>query len=113
MIVDQILILEYWLSLLIGCHYDRLNRCYVIFSLPYVFSEYFVITTYIINTQFNQSECQLNSLISMLIKKTHIISIHIDQNEKLSSSLISLLKQGNYQGKLFLSSFINIYLYIT
>ncbi len=113
MIVDRILFLEFWLSILIGCHYDRLNRCYVIFSLPYVFFEYFVITTDIMNTQFNQAEYQLNSLIPMLLKKTHLMCLHIDQNEKLSSSLITLLTQGNYQGKLLLSSLINNYLYIT
>jgi hypothetical protein len=113
MIVDRILFLEYWLSMLIGCHYDTLNHCYVIFSLPYAFSEYFVVTTDIMDTQFNQAEYQLNSLIQMLIKKTHMVSIHIGQNEKLSSSLVTLLKQGNYRGKLFLSSFTSIYLYIT
>ena len=87
--------------MLIGCYNDRLYHCYVIFSLPYVFSEYFVVTTDIMNTQFNQAEHQLNSLIPMLIKKTHNLSINIEQNEKLRSSFISFLTQGNYQGNLF------------
>jgi hypothetical protein len=86
--------------MLIGCHYDAVNRCYIIFSLPHTFSEYFVITTDIMNTRFNQVEYQLNSLIPMLIEKPHMVSIHINENENLSSSFITLLKQGNYQGKL-------------
>jgi hypothetical protein len=108
MIVDQNLFLGYWLSMLIGCHYDRLNYVYVIFSLPYAFPEYFAITTDIIDTQFNQAGYQLNSLIPMLLEKTHMVSLHIGHNEMLSSSSFTLLKQPNYRGKIFLSFLINI-----
>ncbi len=113
MIVGQILFLEYWMSMVIGCHYDRLNGFYVIFSLPYAFPEYFVITTDIMNIQFNQAGYHVNSLIPMLLAKTYTVCVHIDQNEKLSSSLVILLKQANYRGKIFLSFFINIYFYTT
>ncbi len=60
-----------------------------------------MITTDIMDTRFNQAEYQLNSLIPMLIEKPHMVSIHINKNQNLSSLFITLLKQGNYQGKLF------------
>ncbi|CAF3890328.1 unnamed protein product [Rotaria sordida] len=50
------------------------------------------------NTKFNQAEYQLNSLIPMLLERTHMMCLHIDKNEKLNSPLITLLTQGNYQG---------------
>jgi hypothetical protein len=56
-----------------------------------------VITTDIMDTRFNQAEYQLNSLIPTLIEKPHMVS----KNQNLSSLFITLLKQGNYQGKLF------------
>jgi hypothetical protein len=56
-----------------------------------------MITTDIMDTRFNQAEYQLNSLIPMLIEKPHMVS----KNKNLSSLFITLLKQGNYQGKLF------------
>jgi len=85
--------------MLVGCHYDKLNRIYVIFSLPYAFPDYFLITTDVMDTQFNQTGHQVNDLIPMLFAKTEEASVQIGQNEKLSSSFITLLKQDAYRGK--------------
>jgi hypothetical protein len=106
MIINLILFSEYWLSMLVGCHYDKLNCVYVIFSLPYVFPDYIIITTDVMDTKFNQTRYQLNDLIPMLFAKTHRVSVQIGENEKLSSSFVTLLKQGTHRGKQFL---INIY----
>jgi hypothetical protein len=100
--VNRILFSEYWLSMLIGSYYDKLNRVYVIFSLPCEFSDYFMTTTDIMSTQFNQTGYQLNDLVPMLFAKARRISVQIGRNEKLSSSFVALLKQGNYRGKQFL-----------
>jgi len=98
--------------MLVGCHYDKLNCFYVIFSLPYAFPDHFVITTDIMDTQFNQTGYKVNDLISMLFAKTHRVSVHIGQNEKLTSSFVTLLKQGTYRGKPFLIIFYqNLILY--
>ncbi len=93
-----ILFSEYWRSILVGCHYDKLNCVYVIFSLPYVFTDHFVITSDIMDTHFNQPGYQVNDLIPMLFATTHRVSVQIGQNEKLSSSVFTLLKQGTHRG---------------
>ncbi|CAF1466085.1 unnamed protein product, partial [Rotaria sordida] len=90
---------NYWLSMLIGLYYDKLNCIYVIFSLPYGFSDYFVTTTGIMYTQFNQTGYQLNDLVPMLFAKPYQVSVKIGQNETLSSSFVALLKQGTYRGE--------------
>lgn len=87
--------------MLVGCHYDKLNCLYVMFSLPYAFPDHFVLTTDIMDTQFNQTGYQLNDLIPILFTKTHRISIQTAPNEKLNSSLLTLLKQGTHRGKSF------------
>ncbi|CAF2568461.1 unnamed protein product [Rotaria sp. Silwood2] len=97
--VNRILFSEYWLSMLVGLYYDKLNCVYVIFSLPYGFFDYFVTTTDIINTQFNQTGYQLNDLVPMLFAKPHQVSVKIGQNETLRSSFMALLKQGTYRGE--------------
>jgi hypothetical protein len=98
--------------MLIGCYYDKLNRHYVIFSLPYGLSDYFMTTTDIMHTQFNQTGYHLNDLVPMLFAKPHRVSIQIGQNEKLSSSFVTLLKQGTFRGKQFLiASYQQLFLY--
>jgi hypothetical protein len=108
-IVGQILFLEYWMSMLIGCYYDRVNHLYAIFSLPYAFPEGFVTNTDIMNIQFNQLGYDVNCLIPMLLPKTRTVTVHIGENERLTSSFVTLLKQENRRGKLLLSFSIDIY----
>ena len=92
---------EYWLSMLIGCYYDKLNSAYIIFSLPYAFPDFIVINTDIMNTQFNQTGYQFMDLVPMFFAEMHRVCIHIGENEKLTSSFLTLLKQRTNRGKLF------------
>jgi len=91
--------------MLIGFHYDKLNCIYIIFSLPYAFPDYIIITTDVMDTRFNKPGYQVNDLIPMLFAKTLQVSVMIGENEKLSSSFVNLLKQGTYRGKQFLVVF--------
>ncbi len=75
------------------------KREYSIFSLPYAFPDLIVITTDIMDIQFNQTGYQLIDLVPMLFAKIHEVSVHVGQNEKLTSSFINLLKQRTHRGK--------------
>lgn len=99
---------EYWLSMLIGFYYDKLNTTYVIFSLPYAFSDFIVITTDIMDTQFNRTGYQLIDLVPMFFAKICRVSISIGQNEKLNSSFFTLLKQRTNRGKLVFFFYQNL-----
>ena len=84
---------------LIGYYYTKQNDLCVMFSLPYMLPEYFLITSDMMNMQFNQPNHSLDVLTSELLNRLNRFVLYPLPYSTVHSPLLKLLGGSVFRGQ--------------
>ena len=96
---DRLLYLAYWMNKLISCYYTKQNDLCVMFSLTYMFPGDLVMTSDMMNMQFNQAERALDIFTSELFNRVNRLILYPVPQSTIHAPLLHLLSGGAFLGQ--------------